>query len=173
MKIHIVGMSGSGKTTLARWIGSAFRVPAFDLDPIVYDQAGERPATEIVRRIEEIRRLAGWVTEGAYRDAWLRALLDDSVAIVWLDPSLTTAIVRMVKRHVRAEFSGNNLHPGWGRLLRFLNYNRRTAHQQATETLALLEPYSSKVFRCRSSGDIAAFKRRVRVDDSRPTADDR
>lgn len=163
MNVHIIGIAGSGKTTLAGWISSTFGVPAFDLDPIVYDfETGERPAAEIVRRIQEIRRLDGWVTEGAYRDAWLRPLLDDATAIVWLDPPLATAIVRMVKRHARAESSGNNLHPGWIRLVRFLNYNRRTAARQQTETRALLSPYSSKVFRCRSSRDIAAFKLRIR-----------
>ena len=159
MNVHIVGMAGSGKTTLAHWIGGAFDVPAFDLDPVVYDfETGERPTPEIVSRIQEIRRLDGWVTEGAYREAWLRPLLDDAAAIVWLDPPLAVAILRMVKRHARAEFSGTNLHPGWVRLLRFLNYNRRTASQQAAETIDLLSPYASKVSRCRSSRDVAAFK---------------
>ncbi len=161
MKVHIVGISGSGKTTLALWIRGTFDVPAFDLDPIVYDGAGERLAAEVVRRIDEVRRLDGWVTEGAYRDAWLRHLLDDATAIVWLDPPLATAFVRIVKRHVRAELSGNNLHPGWNKLVRFLNYNRKTAIRQKTETLALLAPYSTKLFRCRSSRDVDAFKVKI------------
>lgn len=161
MKIHIVGVAGSGKTTLARWIGRRFSVPAFDLDFIVYGEPGERLADEIVGRAEEIRGLDGWVTEGAYRDAWLRPLLDGATAIVWLDVSLPTAMFRMVKRHARAELARNNPHPGWMRLLRFLNYNRRSAAQQRAETQAILAAYPGKVVRCRSSRDVAVFKVRI------------
>ncbi len=164
MKIHIVGIAGSGKTTLARWAEATFGVGAFDLDHVVYDvETGERPAAEIVRRIDDIRRLDGWVTEGAYRDAWLRPLMNEATAIVWLDASLPTAISRMVKRHVRAEFARNNRHPGWIRLVRFLNYNRRTASVQRAETIELLGPYSNKLWRCRSARDVAAFKARLRA----------
>ncbi len=163
MKVHIIGIAGSGKTTLARWISSAFEIPAFDLDHVVYgDEGGERPAGEIVPRIDEIRADNGWVTEGAYRNEWLRPLLDDATAIVWLDPSLPTAVARMLKRHARAELSRNNPHPGWGRLIRFLDYNRRTARQQRAETAGLLACYSHKVFRCRTSRDVASFKLRIR-----------
>ena len=162
MKVHIVGIAGSGKTTLARWLGDKFDVRAVDLDFVVYDfEAGERPTAEIARRIGEIRGLDGWVTEGAYRNAWLRPLLDDATAIVWLDVSVPRAMFRMVSRHARAEFTRTNQHPGWMRLLRFLNYNRRTARQQYAETVALLAAYPDKVFRCRSESDIAVFKARI------------
>ena len=164
MKIHIAGTAGGGKTTLARWVSQEFEAPAFDLDFVVYDvEAGERPPAEIERRIDDIRRLDDWVTEGAYRDAWLRPLLDDATAIVWLDVSLARAIFRMVKRHARAEVRGQNQHPGWVRLLRFLNYSRGTAQKQRSETLAMLDAYADKVFRCRTSRDVSAFKARISV----------
>jgi adenylate kinase family enzyme len=163
MKIHIIGIAGSGKTTLARWISRVFEIPAFDLDNVVYGvDGGERPAGEIVRRVDEIRAGNGWVTEGAYRNEWLRPLLDDATAIVWLDSSLATDVARMLKRHARAELSGINPHPGWRRLIRFLDYNRRTAREQRAETSALLARYASKVFRCGASRDVESFKARIR-----------
>ena len=156
-------------------------MPAFDLDHVVYDTNGrERAYTEIVRRIDDIRAGHGWVTEGAYQNDWLPWLLDDATAIVWLDTALPTALVRMLKRHVRAELSGNNphsrrcgdtVHVGRDgglvaadrrrRLTRFLNYTRQTAAQQRTQTTELLSPYSGKVIDCRSSADVASFNRQI------------
>lgn len=144
-KIHIIGIAGSGKTTLAERVSDHCGIPAFDLDPIVYDAEGERPAIEIARRIDEIRALDGWVTEGAYRDEWLRPLLDDADAIAWL------------KRHVVTELRRNNRHPGWRKLRRFLDYNRRTFRQQSRETRELIAAYGDKCVRVRRSSDANSF----------------
>jgi adenylate kinase family enzyme len=154
-----MGIPGSGKTTLARWISGVFEIPAFDLDHVVYDDTGqERRTAEIVRRVDLIRACDGWVTEGAYQADWLRPLLEDAATIIWLDASLPTAAVRILKRHVRAELSGNNQHAGWGKFIRFLNCNRLTARQQRAETAELLAEYSNKVFHCRASRDVASFQ---------------
>ncbi len=156
-KIHIIGIAGSGKTTLAERVSDHCGIPAFDLDPIVYDAEGERPAIEIARRIDEIRALDGWVTEGAYRDEWLRPLLDDADAIAWLDPPFAAAMWRIVKRHVVAELRRNNRHPGWRKLRRFLDYNRRTFRQQSRETRELIAAYGDKCVRVRRSSDANSF----------------
>ncbi|MEX0749668.1 MAG: hypothetical protein WD359_02580, partial [Dehalococcoidia bacterium] len=139
VKVHVIGIAGSGKTTLARWIGDTFAVVAHDLDFVVYDvEKGERPHDEIVARVDEIRSLPGWVTEGAYHDAWLRPLLDEADAIAWLDVPLRACLARIVKRHVRAELARTNVHRGWRRLASFLVYIRRTARRQRAETVQLL-----------------------------------
>lgn len=160
MKVHIIGLAGSGKTTLSQWIGDTFDVSVHDLDFVVYDVAGERPLAEINTRIDAIRARPGWVTEGAYHDEWLRPLLDDASAIAWLDVPLRICFARIVKRHVRAELTRNNPHPGWRRLARFLNYTWHTSSEQRAETSALLSAYGDKVAHCRTSRDVTAFKRR-------------
>lgn len=162
MKIHIVGLAGSGKTTLGRWVSREFSMRVYDLDWIVYDAAGERPSAEILDRLGAIRAEAGCVTEGAYGEEWLLPLLDDADAIVWLDIPLRTCLARIIKRHIRAELARNNQHAGWRKLVRFLNYTRRTARVQETRTLELLSAYANKTVRCRSSRDVEAWRERMR-----------
>ena len=159
-KVHIVGLAGSGKTTLAGWIGEQFGVVVRDLDFVAYDPHGrERNSDELAVLIEEIRAGSGWVTEGAYHSHWLIPLLEDADTIAWLDVALHKAITRIVKRHVRAELSRNNMHPGWRKLWRFVNYSRKTGSLQRTETEELLLAYRTKVVRCRTSRDVEQFKR--------------
>jgi adenylate kinase family enzyme len=161
MKAHVIGLAGSGKTTLARWLADRCGTAAIDLDGIVYDPvSGERPESDIARRLAAIRSQHGWITEGAYHAEWLRPHLEESDVIVWLDLSLRTCLWRIATRHVKAELARNNPHPGWKKLWRFLLYTRRTAGSQRTGTSRLLKRYGSKVVRCRSSSDEAAFRRR-------------
>ncbi len=157
MKAHIAGPPGSGKTTLAREIARICNVPAYDLDWIVYDDAGERPRAELLARIDEIRDRDGWVTDGAYAEEWVATLLADAETIVWLDVPWRVCALRMVKRHVRAELARNNRHPGWRKLYRFLRYTRSTATSHRARTRAMLAPYASKVVRCASAHDVASF----------------
>lgn len=155
MKAHVAGPPGSGKTTLARQISRMCDVVAYDLDWIVYDAAGERPRAELLASIEEIRTHDGWVTEGAYAEEWLAPLLEAAQTIVWLDAPWRVCAMRMVKRHVRAELAGNNRHPGWRKLYRFLRYTRDTASDHRARTRAMLAPYAAKVVRCTSTADAA------------------
>jgi shikimate kinase len=159
-----MGIPGSGKTTLARWTSKTFDVPAHDLDFVVYDfEAGQRPVGEIVSLLDQIRAREGWVTEGAYHHDWLHPLLRDANVIVWLDVPLATCFARIIKRHVKAELTRNNPHPGWRKLARFLNYTRRTAAAQRAGTIKLLRECDKKLVRCRSSRDVRAFQDRTSV----------
>jgi len=159
MKLHIIGLAGSGKTSLARWASATFEMPLHDLDHLVYGSGHELPEREIAKHLHAIRELPAWTTEGAYHSAWIEPLLRDADAIVWLDVGVTTCIVRIVKRHALAELRRNNNHPGWRKLLSFVNYTRRTAARQREETRGLLAPHCAKVRRCRSSADVARLKR--------------
>lgn len=162
MKMHIIGIAGSGKTTLARGIGAAFDAPVFDLDDVVYDRPGrEGSRSEVVTRIDEIRGMAQWVTEGAYRDDWLVPCLNGADMIVWLDPPIAVCLRRLILRHVRAELRRNNEHAGWLKLARFSRYTWNTRTRQRTETMEMLAPYHAKVVRCRNRRDIARLKREL------------
>jgi len=157
VRVHVVGPPGSGKTTLAGEISDIGDVPAHDLDWIVYDATGERPRAELLASIGEIRNHDGWVTEGAYAEDWVAALLEDADAIVWLDVPWRVCAFRMVRRHVRAELARNNRHPGWRKLFRFLRYTRRSAADHRARTRAMMAPYAAKAVRCRAASDVARF----------------
>lgn len=160
MKSHIIGIPGSGKTTLARWFTNTYRVEAFDLDYVVWGDSGERPPSYIENQLQDIRQLDGWVTEGAYTQEWLGDHLEAADVIVWLDLPLHTSLARIFTRHVRAEFARNNPHPGWRKLWKFLLYIRETGERQRADAARLLAPSMSKVVRCRSSRDVAAYQNR-------------
>jgi adenylate kinase family enzyme len=159
--VHIVGLAGSGKTTLARWFAAQFGLTAHDLDWVVYTEHRERSIAEITSGIEAILREGRWATEGAYGEPWLVPLLVGADLIAWLDVGVATCLARMVKRHVRAELSRTNQHPGWLRLVRFMNYTRESAREQRRRTEELLDPYRAKVRRCRTSAEVRLMKEQL------------
>ncbi len=158
MRAHIIGIAGSGKTTLAASLGAQCGADVYDLDLVAYDPAGiERPPDEIAALIRGILATDRWITEGAYRAAWMNQLLEAAYVIVWLDLPFRVCAWRILRRHVRAEIARNNAHPGWIKLMRFVQTTRRTDPELRAETGRLLEPYLAKITRCRSSRDVATF----------------
>ena len=164
MKVHIIGQAGSGKTTLARQLAASDGATAHDLDPIVYGPGGQRSHAEVARSIEVILTENSWVTEGAYRDAWLTPLLDAADAIVWLDLPRRVCLWRIFRRHVLAELRRNNRHPGWRRLASFMRYTWEVHPRLRAETAELLAGYGEKVVRCRSAAEVSALGRSLRAD---------
>jgi len=127
-RIFITGGAGVGKTTLARKLATGMAVSFYELDTVMwkYDGSGEQELPEIRRRpVNEIAELPGWVVEGSYvspaREIWRQA-----ERVIFIDVNLRTALWRIFWRHVRAELARNNRHPGWLKLLRFMNHVSRT-----------------------------------------------
>jgi adenylate kinase family enzyme len=168
VRVHIIGLAGSGKTTLARWIGDTFDLPVHDLDWIAYDQHQARPPAEVERRTREIADSDAWVTEGAYQDRWIEPLLSRATTIVWLDVPLHVCLYRMLKRHAFAEIARNNQHPGWAKLIRFMNYTRESAKMQQCRATELLRPHESRVIHCRTSVEVSRIKETLARQYSRP-----
>lgn len=154
--MHIVGGSGSGKTTLSRRVANRLGVTAYDLDLIAYE-GGAGPERSLDARLADVQRIlaqSGWVTEGIYL-SWTEELLCRADAIVWLDVPFRMAAWRIVKRHIMADLRGNNRHPGWRRLFRFLRITRTYYYDQRDDddefsrerTARRLAPHAHKVIR--------------------------
>jgi len=160
MKAHILGAPGTGKTTLAEWIGETFAVPVYDLDLVVYDlnTREERTEPEIRSLVVGIAAEDGWVTEGGYRNEWLRPLLEDADIVVWLDLSWRVTAYRIIKRHVQAEIAGVNRHPGWRRLAGFVAFTYRRSGAIKRESRSLIEQYAAKTRVIRTAADLRRLK---------------
>jgi len=170
-RIHIVGGAGSGKTTLAPQLARRLMLPVYSLDTINFagSVAVKRPREQ---RLADVRRIAAqpaWVTEGVFV-GWTDALLQAADLVIWLDLSWPTALVRIVRRHLRQSLAGTNRYPGLRRLVSFLlwstAYYRNTPpavidaldeeslHSRAA-TARHLAPYTAKLIRCCCTAEVA------------------
>lgn len=180
-RVHVTGGQGSGKTTLARRLGRLLGAPMYELDLVEWDRetGEERPREDKLARVREISARPAWVTEGTML-GWSDPLLRAADRIVWLDVPWRVALWRMLRRHVRAELAGNNRHPGWRRLLRFLWYTRKyywnlhhgtpgaddgEVNATRRRTAQRLTRFPEKAVRCCTDADVEAF-----VASLRPTA---
>ena len=165
MKLHIIGNPGSGKTTLARWAGAFLDVASVDLDLVVYDPTTGLPrsSTSIVTDIEAIGSKRHCITEGAYHHHQENALLDALLApadiIVGLDYPWHICAKRIIQRHIRLTMARRNPHPGWLKLVRFLNYTWHSHELNRQSTAQRLRRYSRKTMRCAKDANIAAAQR--------------
>ena len=168
-----MGGQGSGKTTLARRLGALLDAPVYELDLVGWEEVTgrERSLAEKLARVQEIAVRPRWVTEGTML-GWSDPLLHAADRIVWLDIPWRVALWRMLLRHVRADLAGNNRHPGWRRLFRFLWYTRKyywngypcapvpddgEGNATRQRTAQRLARFPEKAVRCRTSGDVATL----------------
>jgi adenylate kinase family enzyme len=85
-RVVIIGNSGSGKSTLAKALARPIGAPAFDLDPIHWqDKVGvKRDETLATGMVVEIAGRPQWIIEGVY--GWLAAAaLPFATSLCWLD----------------------------------------------------------------------------------------
>ena len=175
-RIFITGQGGSGKSTLARQLASGLGIPCYLFDAIAYDSTTHRRRSDDLRLagVREIAAQPAWVIDCWYM-GWTEELLQQADLIVWLDLPWRVTAWRILRRHVLADLSGHNPHPGLRRLFTFLLQQRqgylepavppadllgRDANNVAT-TARILAGYRAKVVRCRRPADVAAALRTV------------
>jgi adenylate kinase family enzyme len=138
-RIYIVGGPGSGKTTLAEALGRRLSLSVLRMDEhldwrglsggvrLERDSAGHPSEAMLAARqtlIDEHLARAGWIVEGA-EPGFIETVAALSDLIVWCDPPFATAALRIVRRHIRADFAATNAYPGYRRLYRFLRSARQ------------------------------------------------
>ena len=172
-RIHIVGGPGSGKTTLARKVAIFLQAPFVELDVVGYENGSgaERPMEVRLTDIHRIAVQPSWVTEGIFL-GWTDELFKTADQVVWLDLPWRLVGWRIFIRHIRAELRGNNRHPGWMKLYRFMQWSRSyyisTAAVQDVvpdtdigETRVITEKYlaafQDKLARCASPAQVKAY----------------
>ena len=179
-RIHIIGGPGSGKTTLARAIASRLKTPCYELDEIGYEggAGAQRPLDTRLAEVKQIANQDCWVTEGIFL-GWTEVLLQKADVIVWLDLPWRIARWRIVTRHLKAELTRKNRHPGWRKLYKFLQWcstyyndavplNKTKIVGDITEnhptTAYYLTEHRAKLVHCKSPSQVKDFFFNLKVD---------
>jgi hypothetical protein len=170
-KIHIIGGPGCGKTTLARLLSDQLGCPSHDLDLVGWCDHRKVPLPERLQEIETILSQPSWVAEGIFL-WWTEALFENADWILWLDLPFRVAAWRIFKRHILADWRGDNPHSGVLNLITFLDgvgrgYYRRPAVAPDSPdddlaitraaTAAVLAGFGNKVVHCRNQKDVDSF----------------
>jgi adenylate kinase family enzyme len=111
-KIAVVGTTGSGKTTVAKRLADHHQVPHVELDALHWGPNWAEPtADEFRARVQAALPEGGWVVDGHYGGKLGDLVLRQADLVVWLDPPLSTILLRLWTRTLRRIRDGDEL---WG-----------------------------------------------------------
>ena len=106
-RVVITGNSGSGKSTLAQALAQRIGAPAFDLDPIHWqDRVGvKREEALAIAMVVDLAAKPRWIIEGVY--GWLAAAaLPFATSLIWLDLPWSACREGLSRRGPRKGASG-------------------------------------------------------------------
>ncbi len=102
MKINIIGPSGSGKTTLSKKLSQTLNIEPINLDYVFFRHAKDKQREEITEKewrqnLNSKLKTNNWIIEGVNP---IIEVMDNADLIIYLRPSLKTALFRQWKRYV-------------------------------------------------------------------------
>ncbi len=108
-RYSVVGTIGSGKSTCAREISARLGIRHVELDSLHWERNWREAYGSIFReRVLVAVHNGSWVVDGNYHQVrdivWNRA-----EAVVWLDYSLLTIMMRLIRRTMRRILTGEKL----------------------------------------------------------------
>ena len=148
-RIAIVGPVASGKTTLARHLGSALRLPVFDLDDFYWRAEPVPTDDEWAEQHRDLIAGERWIISGDYR-AVAAARFEASDVVIWLDLPRRTCLARVALRKLKGNPSP---------LLDCCRWIWRYPEHGRFETAsALADPaLTCTLYRLRTSSEVTSF----------------
>lgn len=149
-KIHIIGAVGSGKTTLAKKLCERKNIPHIELDNVVWirSEAGDIRRVEAERDdyLQSLMMKESWVIEGAHYQSWVTPALEKADVIIFLDPSYSVRLYRVIKRWIFQCFKIEKSHykPSFSMLVSMIRWTHLHEKKNRKVITELVQKYERK-----------------------------